>query len=87
MPVSREGKYLVELTNYFSGMDADYELFVGISSVVIDDNYIERLVTKNSADNLQIGMTLPGLMEKASDKSVVLGSDGEGVVSLEKAFR
>lgn len=83
LPVSREGKYLVELTNYFSGMDADYELFVGISSVVIDDNYIERLVTKNSADNLQIGMTLPGLMEKASDKSVVLGSDGEGVVSLE----
>ena len=83
LPTSRDGKYLVEITNYFSDVDAEYDLFVGISTVAIDNGNIERLITSTSADNITIGMSLPDVMEQASDKSIVLGSDGEGVVSLE----
>ena len=83
LPASHNGTYLIELANYFSDTEAEYDLFVGISIISIDDDYVERLVTKNSADTVSLGMSLPELMSNVSDKTLVLGSDGEGVISLE----
>ena len=83
LPTSRQNKYLIEVSNYFSKIDAEYDLFVGISVMARDDNYTERLVNHYSADGVYLGMALPEVMEKTSADSVMLSSDGEGNISLE----
>lgn len=83
LPVSRGNKYLIEVSNYFSKIEAEYDLFVGISVIAVDDHYSERLVTQYSADGVYLGMALPEVMEKTSAESIMLSSDGEGVISLE----
>jgi hypothetical protein len=83
LPHSRNNKYLIEVNNYFSPLEAEYDLFVGLSTVAVDNHYIERLVTKYSADGIYLGMALPEVIEKTSSESVMLGCDGEGSISLE----
>lgn len=83
LPPSRDNKYLIEVSNYFSKIEAKYDLFVGISVLAIDNNYTERLVTQYSADKVYLGMALPEIMEKTSAESIMLSSDGEGAISLE----
>ena len=83
LPNSRGNQYLIEVNNYFSTQAAEYDLFVGISSIALDNKYTERLVTQHAADGIYLGMALPDVMNKTSAESVMLSSDGEGIISLE----
>jgi hypothetical protein len=83
LPESRGNKYLIEVSNYFSKIEAEYDLFIGISTLIRNNNYTERLVNQYAADGVYLGMALPEVMEKTSAESVMLSSDGEGTISLE----
>lgn len=83
LPFSEKGRYLIEITNNFSGIDALYNLFTGISSIRIDDTPLTHPITPNRADNIEIGMSLFEAIENSPGTSTTLGADGEGILALE----
>jgi len=83
LPFSENGRYLIEITNSFSGMDAQYDLFTGISAITVDDTPLEHMVTPSRVDNIEIGMSLFEAIENSPGTSTSLGADGEGALALE----
>lgn len=83
LPFSESGRYLIEITNNFSGIDAQYDLFTGISAISVDDAPLEHMVTPNRVGNIEIGMSLFEAIENSPGTSTSLGVDGEGALALE----
>ncbi|MGV6809831.1 MAG: hypothetical protein ACWA5U_08145 [bacterium] len=83
LPFSEHGRYLLEITNNFSGQEAEYDLFVGISAVAVGEDEPQRLVTPTCVDRMELGMSLFEALEVSPGTSTALGADGEGSLALE----